>query len=107
MKEEKTTPLRERMIEDMRIRGMSRPAQSGHRGYGSVLHRSFPEADIDKWCLSASCSYAVSSDRASIRWSRSFTDLPSLRTVCDNYGHAETSGREIRELLRTKPEQES
>ena len=30
MKEEKTTPLRERMIEDMRIRGMSPKIQKGH-----------------------------------------------------------------------------
>lgn len=30
MKDEKTTPLRERMIEDMRIRGMSPKTQQGH-----------------------------------------------------------------------------
>ena len=30
MKEKKTTPLRERMIEDMRIRGMSPKTQQGH-----------------------------------------------------------------------------
>jgi len=30
MKEKKTSPLRERMIEDMRIRGMSPKTQQGH-----------------------------------------------------------------------------
>jgi integrase/recombinase XerD len=30
MKEERTTPLRERMIEDMRIRGMGEKTQKAH-----------------------------------------------------------------------------
>jgi integrase/recombinase XerD len=30
MKEEKTTPLRERMIQDMRIRGIKETTQKGH-----------------------------------------------------------------------------
>ncbi len=37
MTEERTTPLRERMIEDMRIRGMGNKAQQAHiRGFRQV-----------------------------------------------------------------------
>jgi site-specific recombinase XerD len=44
MKEEKTTPLRQRMIEDMRIRGMGESAQRGHirsiKEFAAFLGRS-------------------------------------------------------------------
>lgn len=44
MTEERTTPLRERMIEDMRIRGMGDKAQKGHiraiRDFAGFLQRS-------------------------------------------------------------------
>jgi hypothetical protein len=42
MTEERTTPLRERMIEDMRIRGMGENAHSGASGR---LFRRHPVAD--------------------------------------------------------------
>ena len=44
MTEERTTPLRERMIEDMRIRGMGDKAQKAHiraiKDFAAFLRRS-------------------------------------------------------------------
>ncbi|QBX99659.1 hypothetical protein E2K80_02070 [Rhodophyticola sp. CCM32] len=52
MKEEKTTPLRERMIEDMRIRGMSPKTQQGHiravRYFAEFIGRSPDTATPDE-----------------------------------------------------------
>jgi site-specific recombinase XerD len=52
MKEEKTTPLRERMIEDMRIRGMSPKTQQAHiravRYFAELIGRSPDTATPDE-----------------------------------------------------------
>ena len=42
MKEEKTTPLRQRMIEDMRIRGLCAKTQQAH--IRNVKHRGLSRA---------------------------------------------------------------
>ena len=51
MKEEKTTPLRDRMIEDMRIRGMSPKTQQAHiravRYFAEFIQRSPETATPD------------------------------------------------------------
>ncbi len=52
MKEEKTTPLRERMIEDMRIRGIKETTQKGHiravKNFAAFLGRSPDTATPDE-----------------------------------------------------------
>jgi len=51
MKEEKTTPLRQRMIEDMKIRGLCEKTQQGHircvKHFASFLGRSPDTATPD------------------------------------------------------------
>lgn len=53
MKEEKTTPLRQRMIEDIKIRGLCEKTQQGHircvKHFASFLGRSPDTATPDTY----------------------------------------------------------
>jgi len=57
--EERTTPLRERMIEDMRIRGLGEKSQKAHiRGvkeFATFLKRS-PDTATPTTCAPTSCT---------------------------------------------------
>jgi integrase/recombinase XerD len=60
MKKEKTTPLRERMIEDMRIRGMGHKAQQAHiraiKDFAGFLKRPPDTATPDDLRAYQSCT---------------------------------------------------
>ena len=59
MTEERVSPLRQRMIEDMRIRGMSDKAQKSHiqaiKDFTAFLGRS-PTRRCRRICLAISCT---------------------------------------------------
>jgi integrase/recombinase XerD len=58
MREEKTTPLRQRMIEDMRIRGLAGATQRAHirnvKLFAAFLGRS-PDTATPRICAPGSC----------------------------------------------------